>query len=89
VSRSNGVLYSDLGSLHDDGRLGAEAGSDCSGLYMSFPYDLGSSEKSRLTLIEHATPTSAMHPPSAAEMVAPRLKSMPMADAVRRKVMML
>lgn len=42
-----------------------------------------------LTLIEQATPTSAIHPPSAAEIVAPRLKSMPMAEAVRRKVMML
>lgn len=40
-----------------------------------------------LTLIEHATPTSAMHPPSAAEIVAPRLKSIPIAEAVRRKCM--
>jgi hypothetical protein len=39
--------------------------------------------------MEQATPTSAIHPPSAAEIVAPRLKSIPMADAVRRKVMML
>lgn len=31
------------------------------------------------TAIEHATPTSAIHPPSAAEMVAPRLNSIPMA----------
>lgn len=35
-----------------------------------------------------ATPTSAMHPPSAAEMVAPLLYSMPMAEAVKRNVLM-
>lgn len=43
----------------------------------------------QLTLIEHATPTSAIHPPSAADMVAPRLNSIPVAEAVKRKVMML
>ena len=42
-----------------------------------------------LTAIEHATPTSAIHPPSAAEIVAPRLNNIPMAEAVRRKVIML
>jgi hypothetical protein len=38
--------------------------------------------------IDDATPTSAMQPPSAAEMVAPRLYSMPMAAAVSRNVLM-
>lgn len=38
--------------------------------------------------IEVDTPTSLMQPPSAAEMVAPRLYSIPMAAAVRRNVMM-
>lgn len=36
--------------------------------------------------IEQLVPTSAMHPPSAALIVAPRLKSMPIAAAVKRKV---
>jgi hypothetical protein len=37
-----------------------------------------------LTAMEHATPTSAMQPPSAAEMVAPRLNSMPTARDLAR-----
>lgn len=36
--------------------------------------------------IEQLVPTSAMHPPSAALIVAPRLNSMPIAAAVSRKV---
>ena len=38
--------------------------------------------------MELATPTSAMQPPSAALIVAPRLTSMPMAEALRMKVQM-
>ena len=34
-----------------------------------------------------ATPTSAMHPPSAAEIVAPRLKSIPMAGCIEKSVL--
>lgn len=69
-------------------------------------YQSASNRRSRkiLTAIEQATPTSAMQPPSAAEMVAPRLKSIPIAyeislrfpqsmvdlpEAVKRNVMIL
>lgn len=37
--------------------------------------------------IEEATPTSAIQPPSAAEIVAPRLYNIPIAAAVNKKVL--
>lgn len=73
--RTDDSLDANLRRLQDDFWLGAQARRDARGLHVSSP----SVNRIQPTAIEHATPTSAIQPPSAAEIVAPRLNSMPTA----------
>lgn len=69
-------LYTDFCRLQNHLWLCTQTSRDPSGLLLA---RLNDSRYNRLTAMEHATPTSAMQPPSAAEIVAPRLNSIPTA----------
>lgn len=79
MRQSLNLLDSDLRCLQYDRRLGSQTGRDTTGLSDSNQQDIDNQVQAELTAIEQATPTSAMQPPSAADIVAPRLNNMPMA----------